>query len=115
MSEKKTLVDEEIVTQDASMGRRSSLRMIGAGFLGAAVAAAVGIRPETAQAQGVTDSDSGPCADRAGAGRGASDSDSGRCEDPGGHGRGARCNGQTDSDGGPCADGAGHGRERPRH
>jgi hypothetical protein len=113
MSEKKdlkTLLDSEIVTDDR-MGRRSSLRMIGAGFLGAAVAAAVGLRPGSAEAQsGPSDSDSGPGEDPPGRGRtGASDRDAGPNEDRPGHGVCAM-RGQSDSDSGPGEDPAGHGR-----
>jgi hypothetical protein len=113
MSEKKdqkTLLDSEIVT-DERIGRRSSLRMIGAGFLGAAVAAAVGIRPDTAQAQtGPSDADSGPNEDPPGRGRtGYTDRDSGPNEDRPGHGVCA-LRGVSDSDSGPGEDPGGHGR-----
>jgi hypothetical protein len=69
---------------------------------------------------GVTDSDGGAYADRAGCGRGArhaqcsgiTDSDGGPYADPGGCGRGryGQTSGITDSDGGPYADPAGNGR-----
>lgn len=108
----KTLSDDDIVSS-SNVSRRSTLRMLGAGVLGAAVTAAIGLRPSTAQAQGVSDSDSGPSGDSPGHGRsGCSDSDNGPNEDRPAHGRSCSqprrpC---SDSDSGPNADGAGHGR-----
>ena len=106
----KTLSDDEIVS-DTGMGRRSALRSIGAGFLGVAVASAIGMRSSEAQAQsGPSDSDSGPNEDQPGHGRtGATDRDSGPGADGAGHGVCARRH-VTDSDSGQGADGAGHGR-----
>ncbi len=111
MADKKvTLTDDEMVSSEG-MGRRTALGMIGAGVVGAAVGAAVGLRPETAQAQsGPNDSDSGPGEDAPGRGvTGASDRDSGPNEDRPNHGVCAR-RGVTDSDSGNGADGASHGR-----
>ena len=107
---KTTLTDEEIVTEK-SIGRRSTLRIIGASVVGAAVAAAVGLRGSTAEAQqGPSDSDSGPGEDAPGRGRtGFSDRDSGPNEDRPGHGVCA-LRGTSDSDSGPGEDPPGHGR-----
>ena len=106
MDEKKTLVEADIESE-RTMGRRSSLRAVGAVVVGAAaVAAGSALAPEEARAQ--TDSDAGPRADPAGRGRtGRTDSDTGGNADRVGHGRGRSC---TDTDGGRYADPAGGGR-----
>lgn len=106
---KKTLSDDEMVTE-AHLGRRSALGLIGAGFVGAAVAGAITTRSSEAHAQGPSDSDSGPNADRPGHGRtGATDRDSGANAD--GPGRGVcRLRRHTDSDSGGNADGVNRGR-----
>ena len=95
-----TLHEDEIVTQP-SVGRRSALASIGFGALGAigALAAAVGLKPETAEAQGCTDNDGGPYGDQPGYGRrcgyvvqdrpACTDNDSGAYADAAGRGR--RC------------------------
>lgn len=104
-----TLTDEEMVTE-AHLGRRSALGLIGAGVVSAAVGAAVTAKPSTANAQSVSDSDSGPNADAPGHGRtGQTDRDSGPNAD--GPGRGVcRLRHFTDSDSGGGADGARQGR-----
>ncbi|MGE0785119.1 MAG: hypothetical protein AB7S26_05475 [Sandaracinaceae bacterium] len=114
---KGTLTDEDIHVE-RSIGRRGAIGIIGASF--ATAAAVMASAPETAEAQGCSDSDGGRYADPAGRGRrcgggggsGCSDSDGGRYADAAGHGR--RCGGGrrgcSDSDGGRYADGAGHGR-----
>ncbi|MEZ4389983.1 MAG: hypothetical protein R3A48_02715 [Polyangiales bacterium] len=108
-TEKKTLSDDEMVTE-AHMGRRSALGLIGAGVVGAAVAGAITAKPSQAHAQGPSDSDSGANADRPGHGRtGATDRDSGANAD--GPGRGVcRLRRHTDSDTGNNADGVNRGR-----
>ena len=105
-----TLSDGDILTETGTQ-RRSALRAIGAGMLGAAVAGAIGLQSRNAQAQsGPSDSDSGPSEDQPGHGRtGATDRDSGPGADGAGHGVCARRH-VTDSDSGNGADGAGHGR-----
>ena len=109
-NEKKTLTDEEIVTEK-TIGRRSTLGIIGASVVGVAVAAAVGLRGSPAQAQqGPSDSDSGPGEDAPGRGRtGASDRDSGPNEDHPNHGVCA-LRGTSDQDSGPGEDPPAHGR-----
>jgi hypothetical protein len=101
MTKKKTLNPEDI-SSERGMTRRSALRTMGTGVLGAAaVTAGMALRPEVAEA--TTDSDSGPGADLSGSG--TTDSDSGPNADHGGAGRG--CN---DSDSGPNSDPTGRGR-----
>ncbi|UJR85294.1 hypothetical protein [Sandaracinus amylolyticus] len=97
---KRSLSDDEMVT-DRPMGRRSSIAVLGGAILGAAGIAAA-VSPQRAEAQ-VTDRDP---SDPAGRGRGCpgwSDSDP---SDPGGCGRRT---GLTDSD---PSDAAGRGRGR---
>jgi len=115
---KKTLEDADIETE-RTLGRRSTVGLIGASF--AAMAGVMGFSVPEAEAQ-CTDSDGGRFADPGGGGRrcarsGCSDSDGGRNGDPGGAGR--RCGGRrrrgrsrgcSDSDGGPNADPGGGGR-----
>ncbi|HHH29745.1 MAG TPA: hypothetical protein ENK57_15560 [Polyangiaceae bacterium] len=103
---KKTLEENDIDTQPV-IGRRSSIRAVGAAVLGAAaLAAGAAVTPQKASAQ--SDSDGGPNADPAGRGRtGVTDSDGGSNADRAGHGRGRRC---SDADGGNYADPAGRGR-----
>ncbi len=114
MSEKKKSLEENEITTERVMGRRSTLGAIGATVLGAAaltLGAAAG-QPKRAHAQ--SDTDSGPGADPAGRGRtGCSDSDGGGNADRGGHGR--HCGGYTDSDSGSCADPGGRGRGPARN
>ena len=62
----KTLTDGDIVST-SRVGRRAAVAKLGAAVVGVA-AVAVSLQPGTASA--VTDSDSGPNADRAGNGRG---------------------------------------------
>ena len=99
---RQTLTNDDIVRKDEKpVERRSALRAIGAGILGA-VSLAVGTPPPAAEAQNCTDSDGGPYSD------------------PGGYGRRCRVyyrppvvvvrRGCTDSDGGPYSDAAGYGR-----
>ncbi len=103
--EKKTLENDEI-TSERMLGRRSTLGLIGASVVGAA-ALTVGGSLAASRASAQTDSDSGPNADPAGGGRtGATDSDRGPNADRGGHGH------VTDSDSGPNADRGGAGRGR---
>ena len=106
----KTLSDGEIVSAPG-MGRRSALRAIGAGALGVAVASAIGLRSEVAEAQaGPSDSDSGPNEDPPGRGAtGMSDRDSGPSEDRPGHGV-CTLRRVSDSDSGPSEDPPGRGR-----
>ena len=114
--EKKTLEDSDIETE-RSLGRRSTLGLIGASV--AAMAGALGLEPAIAEAQ-CSDSDSGPNADPGGQGRscggggGCTDSDAGPNADGAGRGRncggGVRPRGCTDRDSGRNADPAGGGR-----
>ena len=131
MSEsKKTLREEDIVTERVStgesVGRRTTLGAIGASVV--AMAGVLGAAPEVAEAQ-CTDSDGGRWADPGGRGRRCrrvrrrvqrtyrrqvqrcTDSDGGRYADRAGAGR--RCGGRrscSDPDGGRWADPAGRGR-----
>jgi hypothetical protein len=129
--EKKTLTDDEISSARTDApddeSRRSVLTKIagavGAGALAAALPACHHrgyYYTGTMHATGITDSDGGPYADRAGYGRGRArgmgtgitDSDAGPYADPPGQGRGryGMTSGVTDSDAGPYADPAGQGR-----
>ncbi len=109
MSDKTKTLQVHDMVSERQVGRRSALRAIGATFAGAAVAAAVTI-PGRAEAQGASDSDSGPGSDPAGRGRtGMTDRDVGPNADGPGRGVCPR-RGHTDSDAGPGADGAGRGR-----
>jgi hypothetical protein len=104
----KTLTDEDIVTTDHGLNRRSALRAIGAVAVGA-VAAAVVLRPGEAAAQ--TDRDP---SDGVGRGyTGVTDGDAGGNADRPGHGRRRRVvrrrTGFTDRDAGPRTDGTGYG------
>ncbi len=104
-----TLTDEEMVSTPR-MGRRATLGLIGAGVVGAAVGAAVGLRPQQANAQAGNDSDSGANADSPGHGRtGYSDRDDGPNQDRPGHGV-CPLRGTSDSDSGSGEDAPGHGR-----
>lgn len=103
------------LTEAQLVSRRGAL-----GAAAAALAAGVGLRSGTTEAQGCTDSDAGRFADGVGRGRRCrdfhhrcTDSDAGRFADGVGHGR--RCRGPrhhpcTDSDVGRFADGVGRGR-----
>lgn len=122
-STKKTLTDDEIVTEGRDFGRRKAVGLVGAG---AAVLLATGCRRRVVAARtvvvgGLTDHDQGPCADPGGQGRGTSgltDNDGGGCADPGGRGRGGgrvvqvqqQGTGVTDADTGYGSDAVGYGR-----
>ncbi len=103
-----TLKDEDIQSRQA-LPRRSLLKAVAPVAVGAT--ALVG---GSREALAVTDSDSGPYADPAGAGRGytgITDSDGGAYADPAGRGRGGGGGtGITDSDTGAYADPVGYGR-----
>lgn len=117
-----TLSDDDIeVAKPKRVGRREAVALGGVG-VASAVALATGcgrrrvVTVQTVQA-GLTDGDSGPCADPAGGGRGHSgitDRDNAGCADPVGRGRGGggynAGSGITDSDAGPNADAPGYGR-----
>jgi len=95
------------------LSRRSFLTRVAGGAV--AAGGAMVMLSGTAQAQGVTDSDTGPHADGAGRGRGSNhirgctDNDRGANADQAGNGRGNRI---SDSDSGPNADPANCGRGR---
>jgi len=114
-----TLCDDEVETS-RPMGRRSMMALVGVSTVGAAGTALSGCivaapAPQSgtgggSRNSGVTDGDSGSCADAAGHGWGntnITDSDSGSCADAAGRGR---ATGLTDSDSGGNADAAGRGR-----
>ena len=117
-----TLSEDDIeVAKTKKVGRREAVALGGVGAA-SAVALATGcgrrrvVTVQTVQV-GLTDGDSGPCADPAGGGRGNSgitDHDNAGCADPVGRGRGgsgySAGTGITDSDAGPNADGPGYGR-----
>lgn len=115
----RTLHEEELESRRV-LGRRSLMSLIGVASAGAAGTALSGCivaapapqsgRGGGARASGITDGDSGSCADAAGHGWGTTnltDSDSGTCSDPAGRGR---ATGLTDSDSGSNADAGGRGR-----
>jgi hypothetical protein len=105
---------ESFMKPTRKLSRRSFLGRVAGGAI--AGGAALTILGGEAQALQVSDSDSGPNADRSGQGRGnpnCSDNDSGQYGDPGGRGR--RCGrpqqgGCSDNDSGANADRAGAGR-----
>lgn len=117
---KRSLDDEEIVSaKEPDVGRRKALGMFGI-TAASAVALATGCgrrraRAVRVQTGGITDNDSGPCADPAGGGvgvTGITDNDGGQCADAVNRGRGGarQVSGITDSDAGRYADPAGNGR-----
>lgn len=131
-SEKRlTLTDDQIASNETTVGRRSAIKALGAAVLGASATSLTGCivttpaRPVAYQS-GITDGDGGRYADPAGAGRGPrravatgiTDADSaagGQMQDAGGYGRGHHGqagwqSGLTDSDTGSYADPAGNGR-----
>jgi hypothetical protein len=97
------------------LSRRSFLTRVAGGAV--ATGGALVLLSGKAEAQGVTDSDSGPHADGAGRGRGSNhirgctDNDTGSNADPAGNGRGNRT---SDADSGPNSDPANCGRGRRR-
>lgn len=131
--EKKSLRDDEIVSERADAPEDDSRRSVLATLAVAGTAATLipgcfrryyGPAGAARHATGITDSDGGPYADPAGYGRGTArgmvtgvtDSDAGPYADPPGQGRGryGYSSGITDSDSGPYADPAGNGRGTTR-
>ena len=125
------LREEDVVSEETRIGRRSALSILGIAALGAGSATSlVGCFFDSPQYGGVgtglTDNDSGQWADPSGNGRGGArgvytgltDGDSGAYADPSGQGRGrggrGGATGLTDSDQGPYADPSGNGRGTAR-
>jgi hypothetical protein len=106
-TERKTLTEGDIETDERAVGRRKALGILGIGVLGGAVAVTGALgRPQTAHAK-ANDSDSG---DPAGRGRtGHTDRDTGAQGDQPGRGVCAE-RGHSDSDSGSSGDPAGRGR-----